>query len=606
MTSMLSPSSITPKANVFGEPQLHTDGDLAALTFAPDGTLWSVEEPGVLRHWNAQSGEQIGWQSLSDLETLWCFSGDARVLASASDDLTLWDASSGQILTAIAQDSWVAALSFAPDPTFVATGHDDGTVRYWDLAGHQIVHTLRQHQKPISAVAFSADGSKLAVASEDKTISLWETKTGKWLGMLQGHTDRIPALAWHPSGQALVSAGWDSTARVWDIATLQPAILLNSHGNQVTALAFSRDGRLLACADSNLAVHVWEFASRKTLHVLHGPQGEIRNLAFSPDGSQLAGNGDRLIHVWDPRAGTSLTGAAPRGGAKTKIALAPDGTALATNGGGRAPRQWSVTTKKILNTLDTPHEVHALAYTPDGKFLVGALGTQVRLWDTATGQVHADWEGPTDPITSLAVSPDGSLLATASSSGLAVWLWRLADGEPVLIIPDALDGCTVEALAFHPDGKGLAVGGIDWLATGGSDGAISLWNIPGKFELAACFDGATALAMHPSGDRLALATLENSIGIWGFASQQLVDEILGHDGVVTALAFRPDGTMLASGSEDRTLRLWNEAGNEVVVAELDSQITALQFSRDGHFLYTGNANTTCSQIKLADLLGKKS
>src|SRR5215475_14049124 len=42
MTSMLSPSSITPKLHVFGEPQLHTDGELAALTFAPDGTLWSV------------------------------------------------------------------------------------------------------------------------------------------------------------------------------------------------------------------------------------------------------------------------------------------------------------------------------------------------------------------------------------------------------------------------------------------------------------------------------------------------------------------------------------------------------------------------------------
>src|SRR5262245_42495384 len=197
MTSMLSPSSIVPRRQIFGEPQLHTDGELAVLTFAPDGTLWSVEEPGVLRHWNAQNGEQLDWQSLSDLETLWCFSGDARVLASASNDLTLWDVSSGQILTAIAQESWVAALPINPDPTFVATGHDDGIVRCWDLGGLQVRHTLRHHQKPISAVAFSADGSKLAAASEDKTISLWDTKTGKMLGVLQGHSDRIPALAWH-------------------------------------------------------------------------------------------------------------------------------------------------------------------------------------------------------------------------------------------------------------------------------------------------------------------------------------------------------------------------------------------------------------------------
>lgn len=591
---------------VYGDPQLHTDGELIALAFAPDGSLWSMEEPGVLRHWNAQSGQQLDWQSLSDLETLWCFSADARVLASASNELSLWDVSSGQVLTAIAQESWVSALAFHPDSTFLATGHDDGIVRCRDLAGHQVLHILRQHQKPISAVAFSGDGSKLAAASEDKTISLWDTKTGAKLGLLQGHTDRIPALAWHPSGQALASAGWDTTARIWDLAGLQPSILLNTHSGQVTALAFSRDGKLLACADSKLAVHVWDFDARKTLHVLQGPRSEIHTLVFNADGSTLAANGDRLIHLWDPRTGRSKTGTAPHAGATTCVAVSPDGKTLASNGGGRSPEVWNASTRQALFHLDAPHIVHALAYSPDGKRIAGALGTQIRLWDAATGRIQADWDGPVEPITELAFSPDGAMLASASATGLAVWLWRVADGEPILMIPDALDGCTVEALAFHPGGMRLAVGGIDWLATGGSNGAIALWDIPGKFEEAAYLDGATALAMHPAGKHLAFATLEQSIGLWDFASQQLIDEFLGHDGAVTALAYSPDGKVLASGSEDRTLRLWNEAGDEIAVAEVDSQITSLTFSPDGQFLYTGNANTTCSQLKIADLLPKKS
>lgn len=638
MTSMLSPSNISAKQIVFGEPQLHTDGDLVSVTFAPDGTLWSVEEPGVLRHWNAQSGEQLGWQALSDLETLWCFSGDTRVLASASNEsqavhgadlsrwlggrvtesigkaghseesaaLTLWDVSSGQVLTAFPQDSWIAAFAFHPDPTFLATGHEDGTVRCMDLAAHQTLHTLRVHQKPISAVAFSADGARLAVACEDKTITLWDAKTGQQLGTLRGHTDRIPALTWDPSGKYLISAGWDTTARVWDVASLQPAILLNTHSGQVTALAISGDGKLLACADSNLAVHVWDFTSKKTLHVLRGPQSEIRTIAFSKDGGLLACNGDRVIHLWDARTGQSRTGAAPRPGAKTSIALSPNGATLATSGGGTAARVWNVATKQPQFNLDTPLPVHALAYSPDGKLIAGALGKQVRLWDAATGQVHADWEGPDDPMTTLAFAPDSKLLATASSSGLGVWLWRVSDGEPILIIPDALQGCTVESVAFHPGGQRIAVGGIDWLATGGSNGAVALWDIPGRFEEAACFDGATSLAVHPDGQRLAFATLEQSIGIWDFTSQQMIDEFHGHDGAVTALAYSPDGKMLASGGEDRTLRLWNDAGEELTVAEVDSQITALCFSTDCKLLYTGNANTTCSQLKIADLLEKKS
>ena len=56
-----------------------------------------------------------------------------------------------------------------------------------------------------------------------------------------------------------------------------------------------------------------------------------------------------------------------------------------------------------------------------------------------------------------------------------VWLWQVPSGEPVLIIPDAADDCSVEALAFQPGGTLLAVAGIDYLATGGNDGQVSLW-----------------------------------------------------------------------------------------------------------------------------------
>ena len=110
MTSTIAAPHAVPDALVFGDPQLHTDGDLLALAFAPDGTLWSIEEPGVVRHWN-RSGQELSWHLPSDLEDLWCISNDARVLASASNDLSVWDASSGNLLTALPQAVWVSALA---------------------------------------------------------------------------------------------------------------------------------------------------------------------------------------------------------------------------------------------------------------------------------------------------------------------------------------------------------------------------------------------------------------------------------------------------------------------------------------------------------------
>jgi WD40 repeat protein len=606
MTSTLLPASALPKPITFGEPKLHTDGDVLGLCFGKDGWLYSIEEMGILRKWNPASGQQLSWASLSDLETLWTFSGDGRVLASASDDLSIWDASSGALLTTIPQPSWVTALAFHPDASFIATGHDDGSIGYWDAPGHHAVFdkSLNFHKKPISAIAISPNGKWLAVASEDKTVSIWNLGTGVYHGCLTGHTDRIPALAWHPDSNYLVSAGWDTTARVWDANTLQPTIILNSHATQVHAAAFSGDGRWLACADSSHTIHLWDFAAKKTVHKLKVPAAELRTLAFSADGKFLACNGDRMIHLCNPETGKPYIDLTPRATSKTSVSLHADGTRLLSNGGGNALRVWSIADRQAVVALDSPEAIHAAAFSPDGKWIAGAIGARVRLWDT-TGKFIADWDGPEEPITTVAFSPDSQTLASGSAQGVAVWLWRVADGEPILIIPDALDGCNIEALAFLPDSNVLAVGGIDWMATGGSNGAVSLWNLAERAEFATFLEGATAIAAHPSGDILASTTLDHAICLWDLNVCQLAQELIGHDGSVTAIAFSPDGKLLASGSEDHTLRLWDAKGNERVVHEVESQITAIAFSPDGQYLFLGHANTTCSQIQLPESMRRK-
>jgi WD40 repeat protein len=174
-----------------------------------------------------------------------------------------------------------------------------------------------------------------------------------------------------------------------------------------------------------------------------------------------------------------------------------------------------------------------------------------------------------------------------------------------LLIPDALDGCVIESVAFHPNGRLLAVGGIDWLATGGTTGAVSLWDVVDRCEVATFFGGSSCVAFDPTGDRLASATLEETVCVWDVPNQRLIAELPRQDGNVTCVAFSPDGKWLASGSEDRTLRLWDETLREPrVVRELDTQVKVLCFSPDGRWLYTGNGNTTCYRFEVARLLSE--
>ncbi len=597
---------------VFDDRPFRGDSDVLTLAFAADGSLWSVEEPGVLRHWDAASGRQLEWHFLSELEMLWAFSPDARWLASASDELSLWDAASGKLLAVLPQPTWVTAVAFSGVSPLVATGNDDGVVRVWDRSTRQLVCECGGDKGAISALAFSADGTRLATAGERKNIRLWDVPSGMPRGTLVGHTDRIPALAWHHDGQRLYSAGWDTTVRAWNTVTCEPIILLNSHATQVTALTLNRDGAILASADSAQRIHVWDTTNHRTLHVLSGFECEIRGLAFSPDGRMMAAGGsDRALHVWS-RAADSAKGDWQSVGdesgqasfeTRTEVVLSPDGTRLATTSG-NGLRVWDTATARPVLQPEDGLLASAVAFSPVGRWLAGGgADAKIRLWDAATGTLQGVLEGQDLPITALAFAPDGITLAAAGSAGADVWLWNVAKREASLLIPDAVDGCTVEAIAFHPRGGMLAVAGIDWLATGGSDGAVVIWDIDQRCPNATFAGGAVGLAFHPSGRLLATASLVRSVRVWDLTSGKLANELNGADEALTCVAFSPDGRFLAAGDDGHALRLWDtDSGRLRGLLELDSQIKAVCFSPDGRFLFTGNGNRSCFQVDVQRLL----
>jgi WD40 repeat protein len=619
-----------PVVQVFGGRPFHTDGEVLALGFAREaGRLWSIEEPGVLRCWDTVAGRQVSWLPLDVAAMLWCFNGDARLIAGASEDLSLWDVTTADNIWMLPQPSWVTAVAFSPDNEVLATGHDDGQVRLWTTADRDLVRELPAHPRPVSAVAFSPDGKRLATAGEDKLIHFWEDSIGQKLGTLTGHTDRIPALLWHPDGNRFYSAGWDTTVRVWDCSTGDPIILLNSHDTQVLALAMSRDGQRLACADSSQAVHLWRLSDNKTLWVSREHEGEARCLAFSPDGQKLASGGtDRLIRVFDsqlpdpswqpappvvvrPHEDEPLMPANPPE-PRSGLSLSPDRRRLATTAG-KALRLWDAAGGQMLGQIETTAFLQSAVFSGDGRLVAaGTNDGSIRVWEAETGREREALEGQNLPITSLALAARSPfeqapmLVAAASCRGQDVWLWDLASGEAVLLVPDAVDGCAVEGLAFHPEGRLLAVAGVDWLATGGSDGGLTVWDIVGRLPIVVLPLGTAAVAFHPGGDRLALASLVHTIRLYDLPSRTVVAELSGHEDLLTSVAFSADGRWLASAGLDRTIRLWDATnGRALGGVLLDTQLRGLVFSPDSRFLYTANANGSSYQLEVERLLKRR-
>jgi sugar lactone lactonase YvrE len=162
-------------------------------------------------------------------------------------------------------------------------------------------------------------------------------------------------------------------------------------------------------------------------------------------------------------------------------------------------------------------EVWGVAFSPDGRLLATASTDKTaRLWDPATGHCLHTLTGHTSTLSAVAFSPDGRLLATASTDKTAR-LWDPATGHCL----HTLTGHTgwVQSVAFSPDGRLLATadtGGERW------------WWAAGKY-----------------------------VRLWDPATGHCLHTLTGRYDTVFGVAFSPDGRLLATAGSDKTARLWN-------------------------------------------------
>ncbi len=130
------------------------DGDVARLTFSPDGKiLAAVLADKVIRLWDVATGKER--------DPLKGHGGDHG----------------GKVL----------ALAFAPDSKTLASGGMDNTVRLWEVASGKELRRMTGHQSWVQAVTFAPDGRTLASGSQDHTIRRWDVATGKEVAPLGGH-----------------------------------------------------------------------------------------------------------------------------------------------------------------------------------------------------------------------------------------------------------------------------------------------------------------------------------------------------------------------------------------------------------------------------------
>ena len=248
-----------------------------------------------------------------------------------------------------------------------------------------------------------------------------------------------------------------------------------------------------------------------------------------------------------------------------RFALAPDGRTVFVAGtdGTLCVIDTHTGTTRQLSRLPGA-DVTTLALSRDGlRIALGLRSGEVCLCNTADGQALLRFRvHPTAPVSALAFSPNGALLASGTwlaGSDDPIRLWDVATGRAhgTLAKPDSW----VNALAFRPDGRVLAA------ALTKASAGFRLWDVEDARELLAVnYEGldATHVEFSPAGDRIAVASQDAALKVYDAASGREICTLAGHTASVNDVAFSSDGTRLASASADQTVRIWDLAtGSEV-------------------------------------------
>jgi len=204
--------------------------------------------------------------------------------------------------------------------------------------------------------------------------------------------------------------------------------------------------------------------------------------------------------------------------------------------------------------------------------------------------------GPMVPVSALAFSPDGKTLAVGAYQ--EVLLWDLANAKLAKRIGVGQIGDFVRSVAFRAGGQWLAVAE----GTPYGPGAVRVFDVASGQPVLAFQepkDAVFALAFSPDGKLLAAGGVDNVARVWSVDENKLAGELKGHSDWILGVSFSADGKFLATSGADRSAQVW-EVGTWKQVAKLDQMepVNGVAFGPNAELVAAAVSGPTDRMIRL--------
>jgi WD40 repeat protein len=195
----------------------------------------------------------------------------------------------------------VTSLSFSPDVRYVASGHENGQVKIWEIKSGDLLNVIWATRVfgGIIDVEFSPDGRFIVACQDDERLRVWRFPDFREK-FLVGHERAVYAIDFDPVTGHLVSAGVEGCVRIWDIETGETLRKIEAHEKAIMALAVTQDGRTLFTGSKDNTIGIWEMETRRRIDILHGHKKQVNSVAINDNATLLAsGSDDGTVRVWD-------------------------------------------------------------------------------------------------------------------------------------------------------------------------------------------------------------------------------------------------------------------------------------------------------------------
>jgi len=624
-------------------------GEVAVTAFSPDGRLLAVaaKRLSLLSTDDWHEVRQFDDSSFTDTWVRLAFTAGGTLLVSVAFNpghVAIWRVADGTLFYTLQLPVDWHLVIFPKRVGISAVGllalTDGDSVVLWNVAEQRAVGAIEPTQGKVGYLALSDAGDILAIEERETQIpdggldpptariSLWNAGTGRLLRTIATDGAQAGAIALSPGADVLAIALRDSPA------TCRYRNICDSKVNFYR----TSDGTLLrgtGAFEGSLLTNYWE-------ELNYAPAGDL---------VALSNSGAATVSIFRPSDGAQLNQFSSGGGG---ISLSPNGQMAIPHGASveiRNPLDGTITN---IISQGNPSVVNAAAFSPDGKLLATAGGPprdsgynvildyDICLWRVADGTLSSRVQGHEGPVRSLAFSPDGQTIASASDDA-TVRMWSttgatspvvlqqslpirtvafshdgtlLASGDTggTVLLRSAQDGSIVRTLKSQDAVYTLAFSNDDTLlATGGSNPTIMLWDIETGQPITSAShgDSVVALAFSPDGPLLASAATAGSYGIDGDPNIQLwqvtdsslvartaiaVGEINGYNGFtfwyypVWALAISPDGATLLAAGPNYKGQLYRLPGGEHIGEFARISGGAFAVSRDSSRIALGSSS----------------